>query len=291
MSRDFVITSVSEQIEIKRKSTSSVSFTVTNSTGNRLAVKARVSVIGDEDLAWIKIEGSEEREFAENDTQQYSVAATVPSDASAGSYKFRLDVFSVENPDEIYSEGPVVEVVISDAKEPEKIKKPFPWWIAAVIAVIFCTGAAIIWYASQEPEPKPKPKPKPVPVGIKVPYIIGKKYEAAFRILNSKKIMYQVFTDQKIKKQIDRMTIAHPSRPSPPSNLPARTLRRAPFREVQNQIPVVIKTIPKAYKRILPDKVLKVYFGTKTTTSYMKLEKSYMEKRIGINKNLILNVK
>ena len=149
MARDFAITTVKSQIELKKGKKSSVSYTVTNSTGNQLTARARISPLEGADESWFTIEAESERDFAENDTQQYSVSVNIPAEIKSGSYKFKLDVFSIENPDEIFSEGPVIEILISDAPvDDTNDDKPFPLWIIAVIAAVILIGGGIIWYVS-----------------------------------------------------------------------------------------------------------------------------------------------
>ena len=167
MARDFAITTVKSQIELKKGKKSSVSYTVTNSTGNQLTARARISPLEGADESWFTIEGESERGFAENDTQQYSVSVNIPAEIISGAYKFKLDVFSVENPDEIFSEGPVIEILISEAPvDDNNNDKPFPWWIIAVIVAVILIGGGIIWYVVSN---KPKPEPEPEPVKIEIP--------------------------------------------------------------------------------------------------------------------------
>lgn len=279
MARDFAITTVKSQIELKKGKKSSVSYTVTNSTGNQLTARARISPLEGADESWFTIEGESERDFAENDTQQYSVSVNIPAEIKSGSYKFKLDVFSVENPDEIFSEGPVIEILISEAPvDDNNNDKPFPWWIIAVIAAVILIGSGIIWYVVSN-----KPEPEPEVVKIEIPNIIGKKYEQAFEILNSKGIKYQVFTNEKTKKSFEKVTAPRTVAPAAPTNL--RILPRPVV-----VFPVVVDTAPKRGTKIDPDQIVKVYFGEKSSGPYIRLEKNFLESKTGINKELLKNL-
>ena len=287
MARDFAITTVKSQIELKKGKKSSVSYTVTNSTGNQLTARARISPLEDADESWFTIEGESEREFAENDTQQYSVSVTIPAEIKSGSYKFKLDVFSVENPDEIFSEGPVIEILISEAPvDDDNTDKPFPLWIIAVIAAVILIGSGIIWYVvSSKPEPEPEPEPEIVK--IEIPNIIGKKYEQAFEILNNNGIKYQVFTNEKTKKSIEKITATRTVAPAAPTNL---TVHPTPVPRPAVVFPVVVDTDPKHGTKIDPDHIVKVYFGEKASGPYIRLEKNFLESKTGMNKELLKNL-
>jgi len=276
MARDFAITTVKSQIELKKGKKSSVSYTVTNSTGNQLTARARISPLEGADESWFTIEGESERDFAENDTQQYSVSVNIPAEIKSGTYKFKLDVFSVENPDEIFSEGPVIEILISEAPfDDNNNDKPFPWWIIAVIAAVILIGGGIIWYVVSN---KPEPKPKPEVVKIEIPNIIGKKYEQAFEILNNKGIKYQVFTNEKTKKSIEKITATRTVAIAPSNNL--RTLSKPVTRPVTKPVvvfPVVVDTAPKHGTKIDPDQIVKVYFGEKISGPYILMNKTILK--------------
>lgn len=281
MARDFAITTVKSQIELKKGKKSSVSYTVTNSTGNQLTARARISPLEGADESWFTIEGESERNFAENDTQQYSVSVNIPAEIKSGSYKFKLDVFSVENPDEIFSEGPVIEILISEAPVDDNNNgKPFPWWIIAVVAAVLLIGGGIIWYVVPN-------KPKPEVVKIEIPDIIGKKYEQAFELLNNKGIKYQVFTTKKTKESIENTISARTVAPVAPSNL---TITPRPVIRPITVFPVVVDTDPECKTKIDPDQIVKVYFGEKTSAPYVRLEKPFLELKAGMNKDLLKNL-
>jgi hypothetical protein len=286
MARDFAITTVKSQIELKKGKKSSVSYTVTNSTGNQLTARARISPLEGADESWFTIEGESERDFAENDTQQYSVSVNIPAEIKSGAYKFKLDVFSVENPDEIFSEGPVIEILISEAPvDDNNNDKPFPWWIIAVIVAVILIGGGIIWYVVSN---KPKPEPEPEPVKIEIPCSIkGKNYEQAFELLNNKGIKYQVFTTEKTKKNIENTISARTVVPAAPNNL---TITPRPVIRPVTVFPVVVNTDPECKTKIDPDQIVKVYFGEKTSAPYVRLEKTFLELKAGINKDLLKNL-
>ncbi len=277
MSRDFAITTVNNKIDLEKGKAASVSYTVTNSTGGQVTARAKVSATDGGDDSWFQIEGDAERDFADNDTQQYSVKIAIPASAEKNSYKFKIEIFSVENPDEIFSEGPVIEIALKKAEIKNDDDNNFPWWIVAVVAAVLIIGGGIIYYIVSRPEPKP---PKPETVKIEVPYIKGKKYKEAFNILNQKDLLYKVYSSRDIKKKIENSFSA--------TIRPARNIVAFPVRE---KFPVVVKTNPKAKTLVEPGSVVKVYFGQQTNLPYIELKKRFLESKAGINKALIRNIK
>ncbi|MCF8111195.1 MAG: PASTA domain-containing protein [Desulfobacteraceae bacterium] len=145
MSRHFAITTGSNTIEPGENRTGTVTFTVSNNTEEGITARARIFPLDDCREEWFTIEGEKERTYTEK-TQQYTVRFSIPPSVPPGSYRFRLDVFGVENPDEIYSEGPVVEIRVKEKEEPPA-GSPFPWWVIAVIAAVLIIGGGITWWA------------------------------------------------------------------------------------------------------------------------------------------------
>jgi hypothetical protein len=132
-------------------------FTVTNVGGR--PVRARVQPVAQEPVkaAWLALSSSAERDIPPGGTQQFTVSVKIPPGISAGSYSFRLDAVDVANPDENYTQGPAVSIIIALAPPPPK---PFPWWILAVVAVVLIGGGLTIWkMAGTSPTPSPEPTP------------------------------------------------------------------------------------------------------------------------------------
>lgn len=161
MSRYFAITTGTSTVQVKNNRSGSVTFTVTNNADEGIRTRARITALsGDE--AWFAIDGDKEREYREK-TQQYTVNFTLPATAAPGAYTFRMDVFAVENPDEIYSEGPVVQIDVTGAEAPPAKPSGFPWWIVAVVAAVLLIGAGIvIWATWKRTEVVPMVKLKPL---------------------------------------------------------------------------------------------------------------------------------
>ncbi|MCU1329015.1 MAG: Ricin lectin [Bryobacterales bacterium] len=183
MARIFDVTPGSEAVHLNNAGTGEMPFTVTN-VGSR-PVRGRVRVVAQEPAkaAWLAIPAGDERDFPVGGTQQFRVAVKIPAGTSEATYSFRLDVISVDNPDEDFTRGPAVSipvVLVAPAA------RPFPWWILAVMAAVLLVGGFTVWYfASGKPSPAKPPvtqvpatPPPPTPELVAPPtgrvYIVNK---------------------------------------------------------------------------------------------------------------------
>jgi len=142
MAGPFAITTTGKQHQLNEEQQAEVTFTVTNQLQRQLTGRARLVALGDTDAAWLSIVGEEERPFQVADTRQYTVAVNVAPGTPAGEYLLRLDMIGVENPDELYSEGPTVAFTVP---EPPPPPRPFPWWIVAAAVAVVIVGGLLIW--------------------------------------------------------------------------------------------------------------------------------------------------
>ena len=147
MPNPFAITVATNTVSLDSKRQGQTTFTVSNTTGR--AIRGRAHVVAQPATAepWVKLLGEAERDFASTGSQQYVVQIAVPPSAPAGDYTFRLDMVDVANPDENFGEGPTVRFVVAT---PAPVKKPFPWWIVAVVGGLVLVGV-IIWLIVPHP--------------------------------------------------------------------------------------------------------------------------------------------
>jgi len=110
----------------------SATFSVTNKSGQPLAGRVSILPQGDAKAAWFEIGGEKERSFAASETQKISVDIKAPANAPVGDYKFRLRVVNVNDPDNDYTDSPVVTFNVPAVDGPP----PFPWWILAVVGAV-----------------------------------------------------------------------------------------------------------------------------------------------------------
>jgi hypothetical protein len=148
MPRAFDITAATETINLSASGQGELAFTVSNALRRPVRARATVMMAGQARREWATLSGGEERDFAPDGTQQFTVKLQVPPGTPPGSYTFHLLVTDVANPDEQYAEGPTVAFVVPEAAPP--VKKPFPWWIVALAAgVIIITGGVAAILASR----------------------------------------------------------------------------------------------------------------------------------------------
>jgi hypothetical protein len=98
---------------------------------------------------WLTIIDTDERDFPVAGVEQYRVQIAPPLDAPPGNYSFRLNMVSVANPDADFTQGPAVAFQVAPPPKVEA-KKPFPWWIIAVVVGILVIAAVgiVLWRQS-----------------------------------------------------------------------------------------------------------------------------------------------
>ena len=148
MSRVFAITSSTSTVVLDGSGRGSVTFTVTNTSSDALRMRVRLVAEGATQASWLTVSGEEQRRLEADGTEQFSVELAVPPGSSSGRHSFRFDAVSVENPDDDTVEGPSVAFEIAAAPT----KKPFPWWIAALVGVLAVALAIGAYIYSQPPE-------------------------------------------------------------------------------------------------------------------------------------------
>lgn len=137
MPSSFAITTAANSTPLDANRKGQTVFTVSNTSVRALKGRARIVSDNPTAAAWFKLTGEAERDFTVNGTQQYALQIAVPPTVAAGDYTVRLDMVGVENPDEDFTQGPSVTFAVP---APLPVKKPFPWWIIAVIAGVIIIG-------------------------------------------------------------------------------------------------------------------------------------------------------
>ncbi|MCI0648691.1 MAG: hypothetical protein L0346_27880, partial [Chloroflexi bacterium] len=91
----FAITAATNSIKLNDKRQGEVSFTVSNTSRRAMRGRARIVPEGEAAREWFSLQDEAEQSFALAGTQQYSVRITVPPNAKAGNYLFRLNMVGV----------------------------------------------------------------------------------------------------------------------------------------------------------------------------------------------------
>jgi hypothetical protein len=165
----FSITATSTSVRLDSGRHGEVPFTVSNLTAGTLRGRGKIVTTDPKIASWFKIAGEAERDFAPNGTQQYTVQLNAAPGANPGKYSFRLDVVSVQLPDEEYTQGPNVGFEIASPVIPPK--PSFPLWIIPVLVVIILAviGVTIYEVKYSGTASSPSPTPQSSPTRIRVP--------------------------------------------------------------------------------------------------------------------------
>ncbi len=131
MPSPFAITPSADTVAIDANRRGEVAFTVSNTSAAPVRSRGKVVAGDPAQQAWYSLAGNPERPLKPGETTQYVVRVALPQTATEGTYQFRLDAVSVENPDEMFTTGQPVGFTFKPPAEPPK--KPFPWWILAVV--------------------------------------------------------------------------------------------------------------------------------------------------------------
>ena len=132
-------------------------FMVTNTSAQTLKGRLIARPNDPAKPEWFSIVGESVRDFAPNAAQQVVVEVGVPPGSQPGSYSFHLDAVSQVDPDEDFTEGPSVAFDVAPAPQPKK--KPFPWWILAVVGgiVLLIVIGVVVFLLVRDTSPKVTP--------------------------------------------------------------------------------------------------------------------------------------
>ena len=175
-SRSFSITAATQEVPLGPEGAASVAFTVTNQTTRPLRGQGQARALGSTDASWLKLQGGLEFDFAASESRQISMNLEVPAKAPPGQYRFRLDVCSVANPDDDFTQGPEVSFTVRDTPPPPAPPKPFPLWILfCILGVILVGGGIAVW---QLRKPTAPPPPNTGDSKVMIPNFVGVRLDA-----------------------------------------------------------------------------------------------------------------
>jgi beta-lactam-binding protein with PASTA domain len=142
----FTVTTASEKVTLDDSGAARAPFTVTNTSPQPLRGRLVARPRDPAKPEWLTVAGESVRDFAPNGAQQVVVELKVPPGTTPGSYSFRLDAVSEDDPDEDFTEGPSVAFDVT-APPPPPPKKKFPWWILAIVGavVLLIIIGVVIW--------------------------------------------------------------------------------------------------------------------------------------------------
>lgn len=140
----YVVRNIKDRFEVPQGGNLAVEFTIANSSSQNMATGIRLRIDGDGvEEKWCSIEGPTEFELGPNKTATYRLGVAIPADALIGAADVTLTAYSLDEPEQVYTIGPWVKVVVTAAKAPPK---PFNWKPIAIAAGIV-VGLAILTFA------------------------------------------------------------------------------------------------------------------------------------------------
>ena len=166
MARVFDITAGSDSVRLDTRGQGDAAFTVSNVSGRRVRGRAKAVPKDPSTAGWLSISGNAERDFAASGTQLFTTKVVVPADARPGSHTFRLDIVSVDNPDEETAQGPSVGFTVAEAVPPPP--KSYRAWFALAVILLLVVGGLAIWLV------RPRPKPVAPPTAAAPPTAPGR---------------------------------------------------------------------------------------------------------------------
>lgn len=132
MATPFSITTPTNAILLDKDRRGLVVFTIANQTGRSLRVRMSATPFAPTSAEWLTVEGEAEPLLQVGASVTCTVRIAVPADAAAGPQAFRLDVVSVERPDEEWAHGPAVGFEIAPPPPPKEEPRPLPGYIETV---------------------------------------------------------------------------------------------------------------------------------------------------------------
>jgi beta-lactam-binding protein with PASTA domain len=198
MAKTFAITTATDTLKTDKRGHTEAVFTVTNTTSRPARGIAEAKPLENTKQEWLQIRGESERDFAPGVPQEFVVtfdaplakpappsiatkpavpaaptspAAAAPTIPAAEKYSLRLDVASARNPDEDFTEAPVVRVEVPAIPPPPPPRK----WIYIAIAAVVLIAIGIGIYFLVPPR------------NVAVPNVVGMTLDdAKTALLNAK---------------------------------------------------------------------------------------------------------
>ncbi len=120
-------------------------FGVTNKTGEGLTARLSVQIQGDGKAEWYQVQGEPERPVAAGETQTVTLVAKIPGATPPGQHRIKLRATNVNDPDNDSTDSTAATVTVPAAPvKPAEVKKPFPWWILAVVGGVLVLVIGVI---------------------------------------------------------------------------------------------------------------------------------------------------
>ncbi|MCW8928898.1 MAG: hypothetical protein OQL19_01515 [Gammaproteobacteria bacterium] len=194
MTKPVEITLASRTFTCDDNGKASVIFTISNIVDADVGLAASIYIEENEETIaqkeWFDIKVDPDWTLGSKTTEDVKVDINIPKEQALGDYKFKLTIYAKENPGDDFTTSEMILVkkveVVPEIKEE---KKPFPWWIiAVVVALLIAIG--VVWYVfGQESEPVVPPNNDvnyPKVEKLKLSDALNKLYKAGLEVDISK---------------------------------------------------------------------------------------------------------
>lgn len=136
------VVTTEHRLKIPPGESGSIPFTITNQGSEPLNSGIKVRTEGDLQQSWCQVDGPAERELSPNDGVHYTLKVDVPADAPIGSSKVTLTVYSINEPETLFTRGSWVQI------DHAKLTN-WPKWLIPVLSaagVVIVALVILLWW-------------------------------------------------------------------------------------------------------------------------------------------------
>lgn len=176
-------------------SQASVIFTISNILDENVELAASIDIDENAENSmqkdWFDIKVDSDWSLDSKATEQVTVDVNIPDSQPLGDYRFKLTVYSKDNPGDDFTTSEMIcvkkqKIVVEEIKDGK-----FPWWMVAVAALLVVV-VGVTWYILSD---------KPVDEEVILPDVTTMKLSSALQKLNNADLEVDI---AKIKKQYNK---------------------------------------------------------------------------------------
>ena len=119
-------------------------FTITNTCSETLTYGVKAEPDDPRQKVWFKIDGPNERQLADRQSDQISVDIKADPDVATGKYTFHLLAYSTRNPGEDFTKSPTVAFVVKEHGTAHKNNQPPPPAKSWLPVIALATGIVAV---------------------------------------------------------------------------------------------------------------------------------------------------
>jgi len=130
------------------------SFTIANQTGRSVRARASVSPFPPASSEWFEVDGATERLMSPGASEEFIVRVSAPVGGETVSRSFRLDIASVDRPDDEWAHGPTIGFMLGNGgSQPAYFETAAGALAGAVAGIVVAVIAGLpAWFVDGRPE-------------------------------------------------------------------------------------------------------------------------------------------